>query len=132
MARNTGCRKISIICIILQLGDTLNLQVYIRIFSAAFLLCVFAMGITPKQVIHDALTSHNHIEGNKKNVPSVNKDRFNCDDQHFDAELPFVDPSYSFELTFRTIFQRRESLFIYSFNSFQHFFYELRGPPSLV
>jgi hypothetical protein len=90
------------------------------------------MGITPKQVLHDVLTSHKHIEVNNTNVAWIIKDRFNCDDENLFAESSFIAHSWMYETSFSFIFNLDESVVVSSYNSLGQFFYELRGPPSLV
>ena len=97
-----------------------------------FLLCVFAVGITPKQVLHDALTHHQHIPGKEKNGASVSKDRFNCDEENFVAESPFVDQDNTIILIAPETFQVSPNLFFTSYFFIHQFFFELRGPPSLA
>jgi hypothetical protein len=104
----------------------------IRGIVSAFLLCVFALGITPKQVLHDALTHHQHIPGKEKNGALVSKDRFNCDEENFVAESPFVDQDNTIILTIPETFQVSSNLFFTSYFFLYQFFFELRGPPALV
>lgn len=104
----------------------------IRSIISLFLLCVFALGITPKQVLHDMLTSHQHIPGKEKNGASFNKDRFNCNDENFVAESPFVEQDCTIIVQMPSAFQVNAKFFFTSYSFLHPFFFELRGPPSLI
>jgi hypothetical protein len=90
------------------------------------------MGITPKQVLHDVLTSHKHIESKDKSGIVVGKDRYNCDDENLVAESPFVDHSSIIELNTPGTFQVHQNLFLFSYYFLHQFFFKLRGPPSIA
>ena len=87
------------------------------------------MGITPKQVLHDVLTNHKHIECKDKTGIVVSKDRYNCDDENFVAESPFVDQSSTIELITPGTFQVHKNVFLFSYHFLHQFFFKLRGPP---
>jgi hypothetical protein len=96
------------------------------------LLCVFAIGITPKQVLHDALTTHQHVLGKEKGTLSVSKDRYNCDEENLVAESPFVVQDYNHTICVRQAFLVKPSIFLSSYSFIHRFFFELRGPPALA
>lgn len=103
----------------------------IKKFSAFLLLCVFAIGITPKQVLHDALTHHQHIPLNEDGA-SVGKSRFNCNDENFAAESPFVDQVTDIELIVPDVDRAMPNIFHPSHPREHHVFFELRGPPVAI
>jgi len=109
----------------------LNTIRFIKNAISGFLLCVFAIGITPKQRMHDILTNHQHIRDDKQGV-SVSKDRFNCDDENFVAESPFVDQNIIIELRLPVAFAINTNLFLTSYYFFHQFFFDLRGPPTVA
>jgi hypothetical protein len=107
-------------------------RAYITGFISGFLICVFALGITPKQVLHDVLTNHKHTQVVNDNIPSINKDRFNCDDENLVAESPFSDHSIIIEFVPPSIFPVKKNQLLLSYHFLHQFFFELRGPPSLA
>jgi len=104
----------------------------IKVFIGGFLVCVFALGITPKQVLHDILTNHQHVQVKEKNSASVSKDRYQCDEENFVAESPFVDTNNSIQISMPEIFQASTNLFFTTYCFLHQFFFELRGPPCLA
>jgi hypothetical protein len=104
----------------------------IRSVISFILLCVFAIGITPKQVLHDALTNHQHIPNKEKGGLSVAKDRYNCDEENFVAESPFVAQDCSHIICQHSAFLFKPSIFLSSYSFIHPFFFELRGPPALA
>ncbi|MBC7829362.1 MAG: hypothetical protein H7122_16565 [Chitinophagaceae bacterium] len=99
---------------------------------SGFLLCVFAIGITPKQVLHDVLTHHQHVQGKEKGTSWVSKDRFNCDDENLVAQSPFVEQHNELQIVLPSNFSIGINLFFTSYKFLHQFFFELRGPPSFA
>jgi hypothetical protein len=104
----------------------------IKSIVSIFLLGVFALGITPKQVLHDILTNHEHIPEKTKTGACITKDRFNCDDENFVAQSPFVGQDCILVIDIPPIFQVKLKCFFTSYTFLHQFFFELRGPPSLA
>lgn len=96
------------------------------------MLCVFALGITPKQVLHDALANHQHIPCTEKGSVSVVKDRYNCDEENLVAESPFVAQDYNQLIGEHSAFLVKTSIFLSSYSFIHPFFFELRGPPAFA
>ncbi len=93
---------------------------------------MFALGITPKQVLHDALTNHQHTAAKEKAGAWVNKDRFNCDDENLVAESPFVDLACAIIVPVPPAFSANTNVRVTSYSFLHPFFFELRGPPSVA
>ena len=92
---------------------------------------LFALGLTPKQVLHDALTNHDHITTIQDGIGDwVGKNRFNCDDENFVAHSPFL-PTEVPSVTFPYLSYRIDVKFLLNSYSHRHTFFSLqRGPPS--
>ena len=107
-------------------------QKIIRGTISIILLVVFALGITPKQVLHDILTDHEHVPHVGNAGAWLGKDRYNCDDENFAAESPFV-LQISVEFNhLQAAWQVSKSCYFPSYSFLHLFFFELRGPPSLA
>lgn len=104
----------------------------IKRIVSVFLLCVFAIGITPKQVLHDLLTNHDHIPVEDRSGAWIGKDRYNCDDENFVAESPFVLHDLDHAIQAPSSFQVSRNTFLVSYSFLSLFFFELRGPPAFV
>jgi hypothetical protein len=98
---------------------------------ALLLLLVFALAITPKQLLHDAIATHQHHLSLPSPEARVNKASFLCDCDNLVAEGSFTEPANAFLI---------HPDFVYGvFSSHPHSYYELldihgfrlRGPPSL-
>ena len=101
----------------------------IKSFISGFLLSIFILGITPKQVMHDLLTRHQHIDVKEKTTAWVGKDRFNCNDESYVAESPFVRYDNTVLLNTPRIFRSNSDFNFPSYFFLHQFFSELRGPP---
>ena len=105
----------------------------IRKITAGIMLMLFALSVTPKQLLHDVITGHKHspVKYDVVNV-KASKNNFQCN-WHSDAvESPFTDepalrldhplPPYTSYITFNT--SNRYAA--------EHFYSALRGPPALA
>ena len=101
----------------------------IKGFISGLLLSLFVLGITPKQVLHDLLTHHNHVDVKDKTADWIGKDRFNCDDENFVAESPFVHDDNSVIINTPCVFKVNTDFNFLSYFFLHQHFLELRGPP---
>lgn len=101
--------------------------------SAGFMLLLFALSITPKQLLHDWITGHKHIHGKDGGQASFQSSAksFQCNWQEQSVISPF---------TGEPVFQLASPLIIHTtyINSpvrgiyfTEVFFSSLRGPPCL-
>lgn len=98
------------------------------------MLFLFAVSITPKQLFHDAITGHKHSYSKFDGVLNVHapKTNFQCNWHNQAVESPFTNepgllpddplPVYSSYSDFNNC----------NYQSAEHFFSLLRGPPSLI
>src|SRR5689334_14884 len=109
-------------------------KLIIRKFTAGLMLLLFALSITPKQLLHDTLTGHKHsyqTENHDANVKS-SKPGFNCNWNHDLLESPFTgEPAMRLDhpITAGT------ALYIdyrVSYHSTLQYYSSLRGPPCLA
>ncbi|RYY58182.1 MAG: hypothetical protein EOO05_17210 [Chitinophagaceae bacterium] len=65
----------------------------IRSILAGFLLLVFCLGVTPKQILHNLLTNHRHIPANnhQESTIDIQPSKYVCDIHDQVAESPFVE-----------------------------------------
>lgn len=70
----------------------MNTRYNIRTAVASLLLLLFALGITPRQLLHDVITSHTDlsISAPPGKHASLCKTGFNCDCLDLVAESPFI------------------------------------------
>ncbi|MET0637010.1 MAG: hypothetical protein ABWZ25_13355 [Chitinophagaceae bacterium] len=107
---------------------------YIRSFAGGFLLLVFCLGITPKQILHEVLTNHKHVPGKYHKLATIDRvaTKYVCDIHDQVAESPFVE----------TVTEEIRSAVIYTHPVSFHFredpysrdllHADLRGPPVLA
>jgi hypothetical protein len=106
----------------------------IKTVAAALMLLLFALSVTPKQLLHDAITGHKHsysrLEADAKYQAS--KNNFKCNWHNQVIASPFIDQG---------VFQIKQPVLSYSsyinhytlsYYSTQPFFSSLRGPPCQV
>ena len=105
----------------------------IRKFTAGLMLLLFALSITPKQLLHDALTGHKHNYQTESHDANVNSSKpgFKCNWNHDLLESPFTDePAIRMEYPLIAT----KPAFIYyniSYYSNLQYYSSLRGPPSV-
>ena len=106
----------------------------IRSFLAGVLLIIFTFSITPKNILHHIIASHeddiclltNH------DLTSVHKAGFHCSCENLVAESPFIETIVFHELKAPIVFSVFAARDGYHFYSIHHFFAELRGPPAVI
>jgi hypothetical protein len=97
------------------------------------MLVLFAFSITPKKALHDVLTNHRdrHYQQNASGDDQLTRAGFNCKCDNLVAESPFTGHDNRFELTVPRFFPDQKDAVLYNYYSTPHFFFELRGPPSV-
>ncbi|HTI09855.1 MAG TPA: hypothetical protein VL832_14905 [Puia sp.] len=106
----------------------------IRPFLAGLLLALFALGITPKVVIH-ALTVHHkdtHLALDHGKTDQFNKAGFHCTIDNLVVESPFLDHTLSLESGLPACFATKTLPPYKGHLSSSHFIFGLRGPPVTV
>jgi hypothetical protein len=98
------------------------------------MLLLFAVSVTPKQLLHDAITGHKHsylkFEGDLKIQTS--KNNFQCNWHNDVIESPFTDQPYvQFDHSF-PVYTSYINHYTCRYYSAEQFFSPLRGPPSLL
>jgi hypothetical protein len=106
----------------------------IRKITAAILLLLFALSVTPKQLLHDAITGHKHTQ--VKYNGTVNflaaKKSFQCNWDNDAVESPFTyQPDLQPDLSLPA-YSSHVNYYSCNYYSAEYFFSPLRGPPSLV
>src|SRR6516164_1141760 len=98
--------------------------------SALLLLVVFALAITPKQLLHDAVANHKHHWTLPARDARVNKASFLCDCDNLVAEGSFI------QMTNITLVHPEVSYAVYSLQHHSNYHpltiaaFRLRGPPA--
>lgn len=106
----------------------------IKRFVAGIMLLLFAMSITPRQLLHDTVTGHKHniakFEGDE-NFDSA-RTNFQCNWNEQVAESPFTGHQ-GFHMDHPAIvYFSYNHYYTHTYYSAFHFYSSLRGPPSLV
>ncbi|HEX4373418.1 MAG TPA: hypothetical protein VHZ50_08975 [Puia sp.] len=106
----------------------------IRKVLAAFMLALFAFSVTPKLILHDIVANHKDtpIKCSTNNNAQFNVAGFNCGCDNLVVESPFVDTHVAAEIIAPQIFSQHINVEVNNFISVNHFYFELRGPPSLA
>ena len=111
-----------------------HLNKTIQRLTAVIMLFLFALSVTPKQLLHDAITGHKHSyakSGQFVNFQS-SKNNFQCNWHNDAVESPFTDQP-GFQLTYPVIIHSSHiNYYTASYYSTECFFSSLRGPPSLA
>jgi hypothetical protein len=106
----------------------------IKRFTAGLMLLLFALSVTPKQLLHYAITGHKHNYA-KSGEPvnfKASKNNFQCNWDEQVVESPFTDePDFQLPQP-PTFFSSHINHYILSTYSAELFFSALRGPPILV
>ena len=106
----------------------------IKRVAAAFVLLLFIVAVTPKQVFHDLITGHKHIYSNLGDEVGfkTSKASFQCNWNNDVVESPFngtsavqIDQPFAFH---SVAFIEYTSTFFSSI----HYFSSLRGPPASI
>jgi hypothetical protein len=113
----------------------LRQNIYIRKLFAVSLLLTFALSLTPTKVLHIFFANHkdanvNNTETSKTPVVSVAGYNCRCDNPVVTSPFTFQHQPISFEIP--KIYALRKAETVPLFHVINHFFFELRGPPSLA
>ena len=97
----------------------------------SFLICAFALSITPVFFLHTLVANHKdgYVGLKKDNTQKISKSTLNCNVENCVAHSPFVP---TIDVTKNEIAKHFINLNIFYKNDFysrHHFFCELRGPP---
>lgn len=108
-------------------------SVYISKPLSGLLLVLFALSITPKNVLHSIFANHIDVRINSKsNSPSqLTPTGFNCDTENFVAESAFVNTQAYFDFPILISFSSYISKNV-SFSSIDGVYSQFRGPPVKV
>lgn len=98
------------------------------------MLLLFTFSITPKQFLHDLLTSHEHTYAlsNEHTEITDASSNFNCDTHSQVVESPFIEFFTPEFLSFSADPVIIEIPLTDPYISYPHFYFELKGPPALV
>jgi hypothetical protein len=95
------------------------------------MLLLFALSITPKQLLHDVITGHKHSSSKLETDANyqASKNNFKCNWQNQIVESPFTDQPH-FQLDHPVItYSSHINYYTLNYRSAGHFFSSLRGPP---
>ncbi|MEO6638305.1 MAG: hypothetical protein ABIN25_08510 [Ginsengibacter sp.] len=110
-------------------------NIFIRKFVATILLFVFALSITPTKVLHYFFANHKDafsVKAKQSNRPSFSLAGYNCQIDNIVVQSPFVavlQPVWDHPTEAIKIHKVST---VTSFICAEHFYFELRGPPSLA
>jgi len=106
----------------------------IRAIIGSWLICLLALSITPKIVIHNLIANHRDAAACKADIngTQVNKAGFNCHFENFVAESPFVPALTFIKWRIPFSFFVQQEYVTHHFCSRQPLFFALRGPPCLA
>ena len=106
---------------------------WIRRSISAVLLFLFALSITPKKVLHDALVHHQDDPGvYHNNAPQIIKSGYHCDTDNLVAESPFTGEEQAVLPEPGMVFLTFNHAVSSSLHSTTNFWFTLRGPPATV
>ena len=106
----------------------------IKSFFTGILLIIFTFSITPKNILHHIIASHQDdicLISNHE-ITNVHKAGFHCSCENLVAESPFIESVSFQELKAPVLFSVFAGRAGFDFYNLHHFFAELRGPPALV
>ena len=104
----------------------------IRPFLAAFLLALFALGITPRIAIHALVAHHTdtRLSLDYGKADQYNKAGFHCATDNLVVEFPFLDHSLTIQLAPPPSFPAQQPATLEEPLSSAHLLFGLRGPPA--
>ena len=95
---------------------------------------LFALSITPKELLHDVITGHKHsyIKISDHENLRASKNNFQCNWNHQIVESPFVDePGFLLQAP-SIVYTSSINHFSQGYNSANFLFSSLRGPPCQI
>jgi hypothetical protein len=98
------------------------------------MLLLFAVSITPRQILHNIITGHKHSYAKFDGAENfkASKGNFQCNWHNEVIESPFTNqPDFQIDSPVIT-YSSHNNHYTLSYYSTEHFFSSLRGPPSLV
>ncbi|HEY6505071.1 MAG TPA: hypothetical protein VIZ28_13930 [Chitinophagaceae bacterium] len=100
--------------------------------AAGLMLLLFVLSITPKQLLHDAITGHKHsyVRVDAGMDIRTDKNNFQCDWQQLEVESPFThQPDLRLE---HPVIIHSSPVNYYTLNSYsaERILTSLRGPPN--
>ncbi|HEV8083996.1 MAG TPA: hypothetical protein VGP55_12380 [Chitinophagaceae bacterium] len=110
-------------------------NIYIRKLFAFSLLLIFALSITPTKVLHFVFANHKDANVNNtktSKTPIVSVAGYNCRCDNLVVTSPFTFQHQSISVEIPEIYPLRKAETVPTFHVINHFFFELRGPPSLA
>lgn len=114
-------------------GKTLNLNQTIKKIIGVLLICIFAISITPVFFVHTLFAAHKDNKGSTKTSGyQLSAGGYNCKCDDFVAEGQFLNNASVISIISTKSFSVYNFPFGYSFLSQHHFFFSLRGPPTIV
>ncbi|MEO8109930.1 MAG: hypothetical protein ABI594_07865 [Ginsengibacter sp.] len=108
---------------------------FIRKFITAILLFVFALSITPTKVLHHFFANHKDsaaVNSKDSEFPSLSVAGFNCQIDNLVVQAPFLavlQPVWNHAPEAISAYKIST---VTNFICAEHFYFELRGPPSLA
>ena len=104
---------------------------WLRRGISALMLLLFALGITPKKILHDILVHHqDDIAYHHINAPLLLKSGFHCDTDNLVAESPFTGEEPAIIPEAPMVFITFNDAVVSSLHSITSFWFSLRGPPA--
>src|SRR4051812_10070887 len=111
----------------------LSAKIIIRKISAGFLFLLFVLCVTPKKALHDLIADHKDSPfaaiSSAQQLSSNSGFRCNCDD--LVVESPFISDFAPIEIVVATGYAEHVAATSDDFRILHHFYFELRGPPSI-
>jgi hypothetical protein len=103
----------------------------IRGVICSLLICIFALGITPRILLHDLVADHDDISFQCNNEPGTHfhKSGYNCHIENFAAESPFTDVSRDLSVIPPNYCTVLKSVICNQIFPEPVVYFELRGPP---
>jgi hypothetical protein len=97
------------------------------------MLALFALGITPKILLHTLVAHHtdSHPVKGHDGTDRYNKAGFHCDCESLVVESPFLDQKISIELGIPSAYPVCQSVIENNFPPSPFFIVGLRGPPAI-
>jgi len=95
------------------------------------MLFLFALSVTPKQLLHDVITGHKHspVKYDVVNIQAA-KNNFQCHWHNDAVESPFTDqPAFQFDHSL-SYFIFYNNFYTQGYYSTEDFTFVLRGPPA--
>ncbi|MBS1627502.1 MAG: hypothetical protein JSR09_06375 [Bacteroidetes bacterium] len=107
-------------------------KIFIQKIIAVFLLAAFALGITPKIILHNTIATHKDVGivcKDKSPVTHFHEVGIKCNCDNFVVDVPFYFTQFNIPVFYQSYAVIQQTVFSSIYLSFHYHLASLRAPP---